>query len=220
MEKERICASFALGGITQPIVEMHEKGLIKHLFDVQSFDLVAAESAFKNPNHHVVSASDYANPSTMGSLASCLDYVVLSALEVDVDFNVNVMTGSDGVIMGASGGHCDTAQSAKCTIVVAPLFRGRLASIVKRVTTIVTPGSTVDVVVTDRGVAVHPSRSDIAEILAKNGFELRTIESLYAEVIELLGVPSPIRFGERIVAKVEFRDGSLMDTVKILATEA
>ena len=38
--------------------------------------------------------------------------VILSALEIDTKFNVNVLTGSDGVIRGASGGHCDTASSA------------------------------------------------------------------------------------------------------------
>ena len=42
------------------------------------------------------------------------DVAILSALEVDTDFNVNVMTGSDGVIRGASGGHCDTALLQKC----------------------------------------------------------------------------------------------------------
>lgn len=213
-------ASFALGGITEPIINMHEKGLIRHLFDVQSFDLVAAASAFTNPNHHVVSASDYANPWTLGCLASGLDYVVLSALEVDLSFNVNVMTGSDGVIMGASGGHCDTATSAKCTVVVAPLYRGRLASIVKRVTTIVTPGHTVDVVVTDRGIAVNPNRPDIIAYLESAGFDVKTIEALHAEVIALLGEPMAIPFGEQVVARVDFRDGTLMDTVRILKLEA
>lgn len=216
MTGDQIQASFALGGITQPIVEMHEKGLVRHLFDVQSFDLIAARSAFINPNHHVVSASQYANPNTGGALTNCLDYVVLSALEIDLNFNVNVMTGSDGVIMGASGGHCDTAESAKCTIVVAPLYRGRLASVVERVTTIVTPGHTVDVVVTDRGIAVHPNRQDIASVLKSKGISITTIENLYSEVLDLLGKPEPISFTDRVVARVEFRDGSLMDTVNQL----
>lgn len=216
MVSNGIKASFALGGITQPIVEMHEKGLIGHLFDVQSFDLVAADSAFNNPNHHVISASEYANPDNMGCVASQLDYVVLSALEVDTDFNVNVMTGSDGVIMGASGGHCDTAQSAKCTIIVAPLFRGRLATVIDRVTTIITPGHTVDILVTERGVAVNPSRRDIIKALENAGMQLRTIDELKKEVEGLLGVPEAIGFTEHVVAKVEYRDGSIVDTIRRL----
>ena len=45
----------------------------------------------------------YANPLSKGSVINRLDVAILSALEVDTDFNVNVMTGSDGVIRGASG---------------------------------------------------------------------------------------------------------------------
>jgi citrate lyase alpha subunit len=33
----------------------------------------------------------------------------------DTDFNVNVMTGSNGVLRGASGGHSDTAAGADLT---------------------------------------------------------------------------------------------------------
>ena len=39
--------------------------------------------------------------------------VILSALEIDLDFNVNVITGSDGVMRGASGGHCDVAAGGQ-----------------------------------------------------------------------------------------------------------
>ncbi|PCO34628.1 hypothetical protein CQA09_29300, partial [Klebsiella pneumoniae] len=49
-----------------------------------------------------------------------------SALEIDIDFNVNVMTGSNGVLRGASGGHSDTAAGADLTIITAPLVRGRI----------------------------------------------------------------------------------------------
>ena len=42
--------------------------------------------------------------------------MVLSALEIDTQFNVNVLTGSDGVLRGASGGHCDTAIASALSI--------------------------------------------------------------------------------------------------------
>ncbi|MDI5303724.1 hypothetical protein MJN76_29040, partial [Salmonella enterica subsp. enterica serovar Anatum] len=35
-----------------------------------------------------------------------------------------MLTGSDGVLRGASGGHCDTAVAAALSIIVAPLVRG------------------------------------------------------------------------------------------------
>ncbi|MGV8429233.1 citrate lyase subunit alpha, partial [Pseudomonas aeruginosa] len=73
----------------------------------------------RNPNHIEVSANQYANYSSKGASVERLDMVILSALEIDTKFNVNVLTGSDGVIRGASGGHCDTAASAQVAIIVA-----------------------------------------------------------------------------------------------------
>ncbi len=64
--------------------------------------------------------------------------VVLSALEIDTQFNVNVLTGSDGVLRGASGGHCDTAIASALSIIVAPLVRGRIPTLVDNVLTCIT----------------------------------------------------------------------------------
>ncbi|HBG16162.1 MAG TPA: citrate lyase subunit alpha, partial [Firmicutes bacterium] len=158
MIARNIKASFALGGITGQIVELHEEGLIKRLLDVQSFDLRAVESLKNNRFHHQIDAEYYASSDNEGSAVNQLDIVVLSALEIDLDFNVNVITGSDGVIRGASGGHCDTAAGASMAIIVAPLIRGRMPTILERVHTVVTPGHTVDVLVTDQGIAVNPLR--------------------------------------------------------------
>jgi len=101
-----------------------------------------------------------------GAMVDQLDVVILSALEIDTAFNVNVMTGSDGVIRGAIGGHQDAA-TAKLTIIAAPLVRGRLATIVPRVTTVITPGDTIDVVVTEVGIAINPRRSDLLDSLTQ-----------------------------------------------------
>ena len=84
--------------------------------------------------------------------------MILAALEVDVNFNCNVVVGSDGVITGAQGGHPDTAAGAKCTIVLTPLLQGRIPAICTEVTTVTTPGESVDVVITEYGVAVNPLR--------------------------------------------------------------
>jgi len=207
-------ASFALGGITSQTVKMHEEGLVGALFDVQSFDMEAGRSLGVNANHFEVDASFYANPGVRGSAVNLLDAVVLSALEVDTDFNVNVITGSDGVIRGASGGHCDTAAGSALTIVVAPLTRGRTASIVPSVDTLVTPGETVDLVVTDRGTAVNPRRPDLREALTKGGLAPVDIEELAALAERITGRPDPVAHTDRIVGIVEYRDGTVIDVIR------
>ena len=135
MQSRGVKASFVLGGITSQVAEMLEQGLVGAIFDVQSFDVDAARSMATNPRHFEIDASCYANPMSKGCAVNLLDVVILSALEVDEAFNVNVITGSDGVIRGASGGHSDTAAGAALTVVVAPLVRGRTASVVRRVET-------------------------------------------------------------------------------------
>ncbi|GKT33739.1 Citrate lyase alpha chain, partial [Aduncisulcus paluster] len=213
MDAENIKARFALGGITEPMVALHEAGYIEHLFDVQCFDLVAAQSIGKNKNHHEISASQYANPHTKGSVTNKLDIVILSALEIDKDFNVNVMTASDGVLMGASGGHSDTAACAKMTVVVAPLLRGRIPTVVKQVQTVITPGSSVDVLVTDRGISVNPQRTDLIEAFAEKGIELVDINDLVQKAEDIVGQPAEIPYTDKIVGVVEYRDGTWMDVI-------
>lgn len=213
MLRRNITAAFALGGITSTMVELHEKGLITKLLDVQSFDRQAAASLARNPRHIEISANQYANFSSKGASVDRLDVVVLSALEIDTGFNVNVLTGSDGVLRGASGGHCDTAVAARLSIIVAPLVRGRIPTLVNEVTTCVTPGSSVDILVTDHGIAVNPARPELAERLQQAGLPVVTIDWLYQRALILTGAPKPIQFTDRVVAVVRYRDGSVIDVV-------
>ncbi|CAH8206624.1 citrate lyase subunit alpha [Vibrio aestuarianus] len=214
MQRHNIKASFALGGITSTMVDLHEKGFIKTLLDVQSFDANAADSMARNPGHIEISANQYANPASKGAAVEKLDVVILSALEIDTDFNVNVITGSDGVIRGASGGHCDTAASANLTIIVAPLVRGRIPTVVNSVLNMVTPGSQIDVLVTDHGVAVNPSRPEIAARLQNAGLALMGVEQLQQRAQLLTGEPRAIRYKENIVGVIRYRDGSVIDVIK------
>ncbi|MGK0468105.1 citrate lyase subunit alpha [Clostridium sp.] len=214
MLKTGIKASFALGGITKPMVEMHEEGLIKHIFDVQGFDLSAVESIYKNPNHHEIDSSFYANPHNKGCIANKLDVVVLSALEIDTDFNVNVMTGSDGVLRGASGGHSDTAACAKMTVIVSPLIRGRIPCVVDSVNTVITPGASIDVLVTEIGIAINPKRVDLIEKFKHVNVPVYTIEDLKKKVESIVGVPDKIEYDEKVIAIVEYRDGSILDVIR------
>ena len=213
MLAKKVTASFALGGITGSIVDLHEEGLVKKLLDVQGFDLRAADSLKNNRFHTQISAAYYASPKGPGASVNQLDVVVLSALEVDVNFNVNVLTGSDGVIRGAIGGHQDTAYGASVSIVVCPLTRGRLPCLVDRVGTIVTPGKTVDVIVTEHGIAVNPARSDLKERFIAARLPVVGIDELRARVETLVGSGDPVAYTDRVVGVVTYRDGSVIDLI-------
>ena len=217
MLKKDVKASFALGGITGAMVKLHEEGLIGRLLDVQSFDLDAANSLKENRFHRQIDANYYANPYRRGSVVNQLDVVVLSALEIDTDFNVNVLTGSDGVIRGAIGGHPDTAAGAALTVIVCPLLRGRMPCVLDRVGTVVTPGSTVDVLVTDQGVAVNPRRPDVREKLESANIPVMDITELKVAAEALTGKPDPVPFTDRIVGLVTYRDGSVIDVIRQVA---
>lgn len=214
MSARGITAGFALGGITGAIADLHKKGLIKTVVDVQSFDSDAAESLATSLAHLEISANEYANPTSKGAYVDRVDVVILSALEIDLGFNVNVITGSDGVIRGASGGHCDVAAAANLTIVVAPLVRGRIPTVVRRVATVVTPGESVDVLVTDHGIAVNPKRPEVGQRLRDARLPLIAIEELHQRAVGLTGEPEPLEFTERIVAVIRYRDGSVIDVVR------
>ena len=214
MIENNIVADFALGGITAHMVKLHEEGLIKRLIDVQSFDKVAAESLRKNPMHKEVSANEYASADEPGSAVHYLDIVILSALEVDVNFNVNVLVGSDGIIRGAIGGHPDTAADSALSIIVCPLLRGRIPCVVDEVTTLITPGSNVDIIVTEYGIAVNPRRPELKERLAKAGLKIVDIHDLRDKAMSVIGQPAEPPFGDKVVGVVMNRDGSVMDVIK------
>ncbi|MTV82023.1 citrate lyase subunit alpha [Secundilactobacillus folii] len=214
MIDNHIKASFALGGITKPTTDLLNEGLVDKVMDVQDFDKGAAESMHTNKNQQEIDASWYADPDNKGAMVDQLDVVILSALEIDTKFNVNVMSGSDGVIRGAIGGHQDAA-TAKLTIISAPLVRGRIATVVPDVTTIVTPGDSVDVLVTEYGIAINPKRKDLQEALGNlPGVPVYTISELQQLAEKKVGQPKPLEFTDRTVAMIEYRDGSIIDTIK------
>ncbi|MEQ0827807.1 citrate lyase subunit alpha [Enterobacter dykesii] len=214
MRKHNIVARFALGGITGSIVDLHQKGLIEKILDTQSFDGAAAASMAINPDHVEISTNVYANPAAKAACCDRVDVVILSALEVDTQFNVNVLTGSDGVMRGASGGHCDVAAAANLTIVVAPLIRSRIPTVVRQVTTLVTPGESIDVLVTDHGIAVNPARPEIRERLINAGLAVVDIDALYQKALLISGEPKSVEFTDRIVGVVRYRDGTVIDVVR------
>jgi len=214
MIENNIKGSFASGGITGYIVDMYKEGLFKSLFDVQCFDLAAIKSAKENAGHMMMSASMYANPNNKGCLVNKLDIVILGATEIDTDFNVNVTTTSDGAIMGGSGGHADTSAGSKLAIIVTQLANSRISAIKDRVTTLTTPGETVDVIVTERGIAINPKRTELIERLKETNLPIMTIEELKNIAEAMTGKPKEVEFTDEIVAVIEYRDGTVLDVVR------
>lgn len=219
MLEQNIKGSFASGGITGYIVDMLEAGLFRSLFDVQCFDLRAVASYRSNPVHCGMSSSTYANPHSRGAVVNELDVVILGAAEIDTAFNVNVTTGTSGVILGGSGGHADTAAGAKLAIVTTMLTAKGFAKVVSRVTTVTTPGESIDVLVTEAGVAVNPTRQDLLVKLRDAGINVVSIEHLQQLAQQVVG-PNIHQIPEgRIVAVVEYRDGTVIDVVRAMARQ-
>ncbi|MGI6393089.1 MAG: citrate lyase subunit alpha [Candidatus Izemoplasmatales bacterium] len=213
MIENKIKGSFASGGITSYFVEMLKEGLFKKLYDVQCFDLEAVGSYRDNSKHIAISASEYGNPYDPKAIVNDLDLVILGAAEVDLDFNVNVTTDSFGKIIGGSGGHADTANGAKLTIITSTLAKTRIPLIKERVRTITTPGEDVDILVTERGIAVNPKRKDIIEILQKTKIPLFSIRELMDIQYRISGIPKDIPSGDVPVGYVIYRDGTVIDTI-------
>lgn len=212
MQERNIRMSFGVGGLTKPMCDLLNNDQVDCLFDTQDFDLAAVENV-NHPKHYMISAGEYADPFNKGAIVNKLDFVILAALEVDVNFNCNVVVGSDGVITGAQGGHPDTAEGAKCTIVIAPIMQGRIPTICSEVTTVTTPGESIDVVVTDYGIAINPKRTDLIEAMKDVDLPFKTIEELRDIAYSITGQPQKVQFGDRVVGIIEARDGTIMDVV-------
>lgn len=214
MKEQGITARFASGGITDYLVDMLEDGAIETLYDVQCFNLKAVESVRQADNHVKIDADRYANPDNPDNIVDRLDFVILGATEIDTDFHVNVTTGTDGKILGGSGGHADTAAGAKLSIIVSKLVNARVSCLVDAVTTITTPGETVDILVTDRGIAIHPKHTELIEKLQKEThLEILPIKDLLQLAKSFTGEPEPVKRGERMVAASVYRDGTVLDVL-------
>ncbi|WP_349671257.1 citrate lyase subunit alpha [Lacrimispora sp.] len=213
MKERNIRMKFGVGGLTKPMCDLLENNQVDALLDTQDFDLNAVESVI-NPKHFRISAGEYADPFNKGAVVNKLDFVILAALEVDVNFNCNVVVGSDGIITGAQGGHPDTAAGAKCTIVIAPLLQGRIPAICTDVTTVTTPGESIDVVITDYGIAINPRRQDLIDAMKNVDLPFKTIEELRDIAFSMVGEPERVQFDDKVVGIIEGRDGTVMDVVR------
>jgi citrate lyase subunit alpha / citrate CoA-transferase len=214
MKEKGVKGNFVMGGITGIVVDMLNEGTIRRILDTQSFDTAAVQSMRTNPDHVEVSIPFYANPHSMGCVVHQLDTAFLGATEVDEDFNVNVNTHSDGLLLHGVGGHMDVAAGSKLTIIPVPLTRKKFPVVRERVTTITSPGDTVDVVITDQGIAVNPRRPEIREMLDKAGLPVVNITELRKMAYEITGTPPEPEFEDRIIGIIEYRDGTVIDVVR------
>lgn len=213
MKERGVHMRFGVGGLTKPMCDLLKNGQVDVLLDTQDFDQDAVASV-KDLRHYRISAGEYADPFNKGAVVNKLDFVILAALEVDTHFNCNVVVGSDGIITGAQGGHPDTAAGAKCTIVITPLLQGRIPAVRTDVTTVTTPGESVDVVITDYGIAINPLRKDLLECMQNVDLPFKTIEELRDIAYNIVGEPQPVQFLDRVVGIIESRDGTIMDVVR------
>jgi citrate lyase subunit alpha/citrate CoA-transferase len=184
--------------------------------DVQSFDSCCAESMRLHKNHHEVDVNTYANSKNESNLVNRLDIAILSALEIDLDWNVNVMTGSTGRFMGAIGGHQDVAEGSDLTIIVAPLIRGRIPVLTEQVNTLVTKGKDIDVFICEYGVCVKEERTAIIKSLEANGIKNHKLENLYDKTVRYAGTPSKPKYTDKTTAIVQDRYGNPLSEIKQL----
>ena len=166
-----------------------------------------------NPNHYGMSGSKYANPYDENCIVHKLDFVILGATEIDKNFNVNVTTDSHGNIIGGSGGHADTAHGAFVTVITTNLVKSRMPIIKDKVTTITTPGEDIDVLVTERGIAINPLRKDLLAKLENTKLNIKTMEELMAISEKLTGKPKVQTHSEEVVGYVIYRDGKVIDYI-------
>ena len=212
MRAQNVKARFVRGGSTQYLVRMLEEGLTDYILDGQTFDLAGVKSIGEDPRHVATSPFTSYNYNGKGNFATMVDAVVLGATEVDVNFNANVNTHSDGRLLHGIGGWQNCLFSG-CTILAVPSFRDRIPVIIDRVTTLTGPGELIDVIATERGLCINPRRQDLIDATRRSDLPIRPIEDLKAEVERICGgPPEPARLTDKPVAVIKWVDGTVLDT--------
>lgn len=211
-------ARFIRAGSNKYPVQMLEDGLVDYILDGQTFDLEGVRSMRENPNHINTSPFTSYNYHGKGNFSTMVDVVVLGATEVDVNFNANVVTHSDGYLLHGIGGWQNCLFS-KCTILPIPLFRDRIPVVVDEVTTLCGPGELIDVIVTERGIAINPLRKDLIQKTKDSGLPLVSIHDLKNEAEKICGIPSKPELDEEIVAVIKWVDGTVIDSVRKVKTK-
>jgi citrate lyase subunit alpha / citrate CoA-transferase len=213
LKKKGWKSKFGFGGSTKYMVKMLEEGQMGYILDAQAFDLDAVKSIEKNENHIAYPVFNAYNYHSKGNLTSMMDIMILGATEVDLNFNANVVTHSDGYLLHGIGGW-QNCLHARNVILAIPLFRDRIPVIVDEVTTLCGPGELIDVIITERGIAINPLRKDLIESARGKGLPIKTITDLREEAEKICGIPEKAEFDEKIVAAIKWVDGTVIDVVR------
>jgi len=216
MRRKGIKARFARGGSNKYLVEMFEEGLIDYILDGQTFDLDGIRSMRENPHHVNTSPFTSYNYHGKGNFAGLIDIVILGATEVDLNFNANVVTHSDGKLLHGIGGW-QNCLFGKNVILPIPLFRNRIPVVCDEVTTICGPGELIDIIVTERGIAINPRRTDLLEKMKDSNLPIKTIQELKEEAERICGVPARPQLSDEIISAVKWVDGTIIDVVRKIA---
>jgi len=214
MKEANVKARFVRGGSTKYLVELLEERLTDYILDGQTFDLDGVRSMRENPHHMNTSPFTSYNYHGKGNFASIVDAVILGATEIDVNYNANVVTHSDGMLLHGMGGWQDCLFS-KNTILAVPSFRDRIPVIVESVATLCAPGELIDVVVTEKGIAINPRRKDLLKALKGSTLPIKPIKEIKKEIERICGgAPSPPKVDkEHVVAAIQWVDGTIIDVV-------
>jgi citrate lyase subunit alpha/citrate CoA-transferase len=215
MREKKVTADFVRGGSNKILVDMLKEGLTRYILDGQSFDLAGVESLRDNRNHLETNPFVSYNYHSKRCFASRVKVAVLGATEIDLAFNANVNTHSDGWLLHGIGGFQDSA-AAYMTVITAPLYRKKFPIVVEKVHTVTAPGEVIDVLVTDHGMAINPRRLDLLDRLKKSDLPIKPIEQLYKEAISFTGKLPAVRTKDHVVALIEWRDGTVIDCVREL----
>lgn len=76
-----------------------------------------------------------------------------------------------------------------------------------------TPGESIDVVITDYGIAINPRRQDLIEAMKGVDLPFKIIEELRDIAYSIVGEPEKVPFDDQVVGIIEARDGTIMDVV-------
>src|SRR5512133_3545737 len=209
---------FGFGGSTKYMVQMLEEGQMGYILDAQAFDLDSVKSIEVNPNHIPYPVFNAYNYHSKGNLTAMMDIMILGATEIDVNFNGNVVTHSDGLLLHGIGGW-QNCLHAKTVIIPIPLFRDRIPVLVDEVTTICGPGELIDVIVTERGIAINPKRTDLIEKVKGSDLPIVTIQELKDEAEKICGKPSKPKFEKEVIAAIKWVDGTVIDSVWKISDE-
>ena len=86
--------------------------------------------------------------------------------------------------------------------------------IVDEVATLCRPGELIDVIITERGIAIDTLRTDMIESVKYSGLPIKAITEHKEEAEKICGKPQSPDFEPDVVAVIKWVDGTVIDVVR------